>query len=405
MKHAFVFLEVFNCEGGIQSYIQDVLGAYSQLAANTPEPMVADVFLLRDALKDAPTDPALSADCFNYHYFKNEAAANEKSDRATGKKSKGKKSESKKSNSSMSGRIWLTLSLATYLVRHRPSHVYCGHINLASMVGQLCRTLKIPYTVLTYGKEVWYELPPKDKKALALANRVWTISRYSRDLACAANDVPKDQFDMLPCVVDGDVFTPGSPPESLIERYQLQNSRVLTTVARLWKGDIYKGVDVTIRALPKIAKVFPSVKYVVIGRGDDQPRLAQLAKDLGVADRVVFAGFVPDKELIDHYRLADVYVMPSQEGFGIVYLEAMACGIPAISGDDDGSADPMQDGRVGWQVPHRDPEVVAIACIEALRGEDQRCDGTWLRGQALADFSASALVARLGELLNVKALV
>ena len=88
------------------------------------------------------------------------------------------------------------------------------------------------------------------------------------------------------------------------------------------------------------------MKYVVIGRGDDQPRLAQLAADLGVADRVIFAGFVPDEALIDHYRLADVYVMPSKEGFGIVYLEAMACGVPVIAGDDDGSADPLQDGRL-----------------------------------------------------------
>ena len=156
---------------------------------------------------------------------------------------------------------------------------------------------------------------------------------------------------MLPCVVDGNIFTPDVTAKDrlndLLERYRLEDACVLMTVARLWPGDIYKGVDVTIRALPQIAKAFPTVKYVVIGRGDDQPRLAQLAIDLGVADRVVFAGFVPDEALIDHYRLADVYVMPSKEGFGIVYLEAMACGVPVIAGDDDGSADPLQDGASG----------------------------------------------------------
>ena len=380
MRHAFIFLEVFSCEGGIQSYIQDVLEAYEQIAKSVSERMVADVFLLRDA----PTDHIDKTDCFNYHYFKTAA--------------------DRKNKSALSSQIRFILSLATYLVKYRPDHVYCGHINLAAVVGQLCRLLKIPYTVLTYGKEVWYELPPKDKKALARTSKIWTISRYSRDLACKANGIPQEKFEMLPCVVDGSVFTPGSPSAELIERYQLQKSRVLTTVARLWKGDIYKGVDVTIRALPEIAKAVPNVKYVVIGRGDDQPRLAQLATDLGVADRVVFAGFVPDDALIDHYRLADVYVMPSKEGFGIVYLEAMACGIPVISGDDDGSADPVQDGRVGWQVPHRDPAAVATACIEALKGEDQRCDGDWLRQQTLASFSAPALVTRLSELLNAKVL-
>ncbi|MBE9064189.1 glycosyltransferase, partial [cf. Phormidesmis sp. LEGE 11477] len=229
---------------------------------------------------------------------------------------------------------------------------------------------------------------------------IWTISRYSRDIAHRVNQIPKSKFEMLPCVVDGDVFVPSSSPDYLIERYRLQNAKVLTTVARLWSGDIYKGVDVTIRALPKISQAFPAVKYVVIGRGDDQPRLAKLAEELGVASQVIFAGFVPDDQLIAHYRLADVYVMPSKEGFGIVYLEAMACGIPVIAGDNDGSADPLQDGKVGWQVPHRDPEAVAVACIEALLGKDQRTNSEWLRSQTLARFSDKALVTRLDELVD-----
>ncbi|MGB3297151.1 MAG: glycosyltransferase [Phormidesmis sp.] len=373
MRHTFIFLEVFSCEGGIQSYIQDILSAYDHLAAQSTDKagMSADVFLLRDS----ETDHSLKGGSLRYRYFQ--------SSRPT------------------ADRIRLTLALAAHLIRTRPDHVFCGHINLAVMVSQLCRLLKIPFTVLTYGKEVWYELPESEKRALNSATSVWTISRYSRDLAHAANQVPKAKFDMLPCVVDGSIFTPGPAPNELVERYQLQDARVLLTVARLWPGDIYKGVDVTIRALPAIAKAFANVKYVVIGRGDDQPRLAQLATDLGVAERVVFAGFVPDEALIDHYRLADVYVMPSKEGFGIVYLEAMACGVPVIAGDDDGSADPLQDGRVGWQVPHRDSVAVTDACIEALSGKDPRCNGEWLRRESLTSFSVLALTSRLSELLGL----
>jgi glycosyltransferase involved in cell wall biosynthesis len=173
---------------------------------------------------------------------------------------------------------------------------------------------------------------------------------------------------------------------------------------------------VTIRALPKILNAFPAVKYLVIGRGDDQPRLAQLAEELGVTDRLVFAGFVPTAELVEHYRLADVYVMPSQEGFGIVYLEAMACGVPVIAGDDDGSAEPLLDGQLGWRVPYRDVEAVAAACIEVLSvlhpeqlnpehtkqsgaGEmgDRRCDGEWLRQQVLEHFSQNAFRQRVAQ--------
>ncbi|MEL7067334.1 MAG: glycosyltransferase family 4 protein [Cyanobacteria bacterium J06581_3] len=372
MKHAFVFIKVFSAEGGIQSYIKDILDSYAQIAEDND--WQADVFLLRDSQSDRPSKASTNESPIQHHYFQHGQALLE--------------------------RAHLAVALTSYLIRHRPERVFCGHINLAPLVSPLCKLLGIPYTVMTYGKEVWYPLPAKEKKAIQEAQRVWTISRYSRDLACTANQIPPEKFDMLPCVVDGDVFTPGAASPELIEQYQLTDHRVLMTVARLWAGDIYKGVDVTIRALPKIAQAFPDVKYVVIGRGDDQPRLAQLAVDLGVADQVVFAGFVPDDALVAHYRLADVYVMPSKEGFGIVYLEAMACGVPVIAGDDDGSADPVQDGRVGWQVPHRDPDAVAVACIEALRGEDKRCSGSWLREQTLMTFSAPALVERMQTLIN-----
>jgi glycosyltransferase involved in cell wall biosynthesis len=269
--------------------------------------------------------------------------------------------------------------------------------------------LGIPYTVLTYGKEVWEPLPLVSRKALQQADRIWTISRHSRDRICAAHQLGSQKIQLLPCAVDGDRFMPGPKSEALLQQYGLAGSVVLMTVARLWSGDIYKGVDVTLRALPTIVRSVPNVKYLVIGRGDDQPRLAKLAQDLGVADRVIFAGFVPTLELVDHYRLADAYVMPSQEGFGIVYLEALACGVPVLSGTGDGSADPLQDGRLGWQVPHRDPEAVAGACIEILQAKqaltqeqpsDRRCDGEWLRQQAIESFGKAAFAQRLNQLLS-----
>jgi len=123
---------------------------------------------------------------------------------------------------------------------------------------------------------------------------------------------------------------------------------------------------------------------------------------------VVFAGFVATADLVEHYRLADAYVMPSQEGFGIVYLEAMACGIPVLSGDADGSADPLRDGELGWRVPHRDVEATAQACLEILRaitrregGEayDRRCNGAWLRQQVIDQFGKAAFMAQLQRLL------
>jgi glycosyltransferase involved in cell wall biosynthesis len=363
----FVFLEIFSLEGGIQSYVKDILRAYLSVGCGS-----AEVFLLRDS----PGCPnPFDTVQLKFHYLKTLPP--------------------------WLGRLRLLAALLWCLLQRRPQRVFCGHVKLAPLVQLLCQPLAIPYTVLTYGKEVWEPLAPKYQKALKLADSIWAISRYSRDLACFANNLDLQKFQMLPCAVNGDIFTPGEKDQTLVARYSLAGSKVLVTVARLWSGDIYKGVDVTIRALPKIAQKIPNVKYLVIGRGDDRPRLERLAQDLGVGERVVFAGFVAAEELPAHYRVADAYVMPSQEGFGIVYLEAMACGVPVLAGDADGSADPLQDGRLGWRVAHRDPEAVAAACVEMLEGKDRRCDRAWLRQETLTMFGRDAFRERVKQLINL----
>lgn len=370
-KHVFLFLELFKVEGGIQSYVKNILQAYLALQPPTENQKRVEVFLLRDR---PGCDNPFDIYPLKFHYLK--------------------------SPQPWLGRLRFSAALGWCLWQQRPNHVFCGHINLAPLTQLLCQPLGIPYTVLTYGKEVWDRLPNPQRQALNSAAGIWTISRYSRDRACAANQLNPQKVQILPCMVNGNAFTPGPKPPELVHRYGLEGAKVLMTVARLWSGDIYKGVDVTIRAISAIAQVFPEVKYLVIGRGDDQPRLAQLAQDLGVTDRVIFAGFVPTADLVNHYRVADAYIMPSQEGFGIVYLEAMACGKPVLAGDADGSADPLQDGHLGWQVPHRDPQAVAMACIEILKGEDRRCDSQWLREQSLAQFGQDAFTQRLQQLLN-----
>lgn len=360
--YAFVFLEIFSCEGGIQSYVKDLLAAYRQQIRATP----ADVFLLRDSTQDVPqTDH----DPLRFHGLAMPWP--------------------------WLGRLRLVGTLVWYLWQRRPQRVICGHMLLLPLVAPLCRWLGIPYTVVTYGKEVWFPLEPDLQQALRKADQIWAISRYSRDRACEANSLDPSRVWMMPCVVDGERFSPGPADPALVATYGLEGHQVLMTVARLWAGDIYKGVDVTLRALPQIAAACPQVKYLVIGRGDDQPRLAALAQELGVGDRVVFAGFVPTAALPAHYRLADAYVMPSQEGFGIVYLEALASGVPVLSGDQDGSADPLQDGRLGWRVPHRDPHAVAVACIAMLQKQDPRCREDWLRAETLDHFSPSALARQM----------
>ncbi|PSB21773.1 glycosyl transferase group 1 [filamentous cyanobacterium Phorm 46] len=370
-NYLFCFLEIFSSEGGIQSYVKDILKAYLSVTAETNSPPQAEVLLLRD-----------SPDCQNpfeskklrFHYLKTDPV--------------------------WFGRLNFAARILINLVQKRPKRVFCGHINLAPLIQTLCEPLGIPYTILTYGKEVWETLGPKYQIAMSQADSIWTISRYTRDHTCCNNQLNPAKFQIVPCVVDENIFTIGLKPQDLLAQYNLTGAKILMTVARLRSTDIYKGVDVTIKALPQIAKTFPNVKYLVIGRGDDRPRLAKIAQDLGVAEKVIFAGFVPTADLAAHYQLADAYVMPSQEGFGIVYLEALACGLPVLAGDSDGSADPLQDGKLGWRVPYRNSEAVAVACVEMLRGKDIRCDRAWLREQTLARFSFQSLCQSLESIFE-----
>lgn len=371
-NYLFCFLEIFASEGGIQSYVRDILKAYVSITAETNSPPQSDVLLLRD-----------SPDCKNPFESKN------------------LKFYYLKTENPWFGRLKFAIILLTCLLQKRPQRVFCGHIKLAPLIKTLCQPLGIPYTILTYGKEVWEPLAPKYQTAMRQADSIWTISRYTRDRTCCNNQLNPEKFQIVPCIVDGNIFTIGPKSQDLLKQYNLIDAKILMTVARLRSTDIYKGVDVTIQALPQIAKTFPNVKYLVIGRGDDRPRLAQLATDLGVAERVIFAGFVPTENLAEHYRLADAYVMPSWEGFGIVYLEALACGVPVLAGDADGSAEPLQDGKLGWRVPHRNRGAVAVACIEMLKGEDGRCDRNWLREQTLAAFSFQSLSQSLLRILDI----
>ena len=126
---------------------------------------------------------------------------------------------------------------------------------------------------------------------------------------------------------------------------------MLLTVGRMDARERYKGHDRVIEALPQLVAAGHDVIYVVVGEGDDVDRLKVSAVEAGVADRVRFIGAVGRETLVDAYRMADLFVMPSTgEGFGIAFLEAMACGTPALGLAIAGAADALADGELGTVV-------------------------------------------------------
>ena len=242
-------------------------------------------------------------------------------------------------------------ALALVALDRRFDLVWCGHVNLAPLAIVLARLLRCPWWLQLHGIDAWDRPGRLRSAACERADLVLSVSRYTRHRFLGWAKVDPDRVRVLPNIVDRK-FSPGQPAPSLVDRYVLEGRRVILTVARLSVQDRYKGVDRVLRLMPVLRSRFPDLAYLVVGDGDDQPRLAALAHDLGVSDAVRFAGRVPDEELVDHYRLADLFVMPSsKEGFGIVFLEAMACGVPAVGLDVDGSVDPLSLAPLGHAVP------------------------------------------------------
>jgi phosphatidyl-myo-inositol dimannoside synthase len=247
--------------------------------------------------------------------------------------------------------------------------VICGHINLLPLAELVRRRYRSPLVLFIYGIDAWS--PTGRGLTDWLAKRVdavVAISELTRErFARWAGIAEASQF-VVPNAIRVEDYGLGDKPTYLAQRYGLQGNQVLLTLGRLSAAERYKGIDEVLDLLPSLAVEFPSLRYLVIGEGDDRPRLEAKADALGVRQLVTFGGQIPEAEKADHYRLADAFVMAGRgEGFGFVFLEAMACGVPVVASIRDGSREAVRDGALGLLADPDDPESLRSAIRQALR--------------------------------------
>ncbi|HCN76520.1 MAG TPA: glycosyltransferase [Verrucomicrobiales bacterium] len=251
----------------------------------------------------------------------------------------------------------------------RPCLVLSTHVNFLSAVHLLkpgaCRT-----AVVLHGIDAWNLRAGAKLRALRKTDAVISVSRFTRDQVAKLPGMEGARMFVLPNTFQTGAFQPGPKPEALLERHGLKAGQpVLLTVSRLEESERYKGHQEVIECLPELLKEFPGLRYVIAGRGGYAAELKRLVKKHAPEEAVIFAGFVSNTELADYYRLCDVFVMPSRgEGFGIVFLEALACGKPVVAGNADGSADAVDQGRLGVLVNPQSREELTEALRSLLAG-------------------------------------
>lgn len=252
--------------------------------------------------------------------------------------------------------------------RKRFDLVVCGHINLLPLAWLAATAARAPLVLVVYGVDAWR------RTASVLSNllvrriqTVASISRLTLERFLAWSGVARSRCAIAPCSVRAEQFGMAPADQRLAGRYGLEGRKVIMTLGRLDALERLKGVDEVIDVLPSLLKSKPDLAYLVVGDGSDRKRLEAKAAALGVANHVVFAGHVADAEKADHYRLADAYVMPSRgEGFGIVFLEAMACGIPVVGSKADGGREVLGDGALGLLVDPSNAAELEAAILKAI---------------------------------------
>jgi phosphatidylinositol alpha-1,6-mannosyltransferase len=167
---------------------------------------------------------------------------------------------------------------------------------------------------------------------------------------------------------------PAAPDADVRRQLGWQDRSVLLTVGRLQKR---KGQDQLITALPAIRRIIPDVLYAIVGDGEERASLERLAAEKDVNNQVQFLGEVSDAELIRCYQQCDLFVLPNRqvdkdiEGFGMVLLEAQACGKPVVAGASGGTAETMSIPETGYIVPCDGPDELAVLVSELLGDRDR----------------------------------
>lgn len=253
------------------------------------------------------------------------------------------------------------------------SNIILSHINLlpAAKIISLVKP-KGRFILFAHGIEIWADLPRWKLDFLRKHVEIWAVSEYTRNILVDKHQIPENHIKVLNNCLAPDFNIPKyfEKPEQLLRKYQIAaQETILYTLTRLSSAEQYKGYDKVILALAQLKTEGYKFKYLIGGKADEaeKQRIEALIKNTGLQNEVILLGYIDDKDLVDHFILADVFIMPSRgEGFGIVFIEAAACGCQVIGGNADGSTDALLNGKLGQMIDPNSERAIKGAIEEIL---------------------------------------
>ena len=250
--------------------------------------------------------------------------------------------------------------------RHRHDWVFFDHVGLARAAQLPLPGFPPPATaVFVHGIELegigeGARARPLQRARVILANSGFTARRLGADAPDLA-----DRIRVVPLCIDPERTELWDADAGGEDAGRREPAALI--VGRMWVEERGKGHDALIEAWPAVRRRVPDAVLWIAGSGRDAARLGARARELGVGDAVEFLGRVSDQELGRLYRRASLFAMPSrQEGFGLVYAEAMWCGAPCVGSTDDAAGDVIVDGETGLLVPYGRVDTIADAVADLL---------------------------------------
>jgi phosphatidylinositol alpha-1,6-mannosyltransferase len=278
------------------------------------------------------------------------------------------------------GRSKMSFVISSIASTRRPSKspvpvIFAGHPYLAVPADLMRRFSAHSKTVVVaHGVEVWQALPGYRRRALVRADLVIAPSRFTVEKVIGVQGVAPDKTQRIAWPLSPSFLQLAEAPADLpVPSAFPRKALVILTVGRWANSERYKGADDLIRAVAQLRGIHADLQLVAVGGGDDLPRLRALANTLGIANRVHFLENLTREEIAACYAQADLFALPSTgEGFGLVFLEAMAFSKAVVGVAWGGTTDVVEDGVNGLLVPPRDPGALEQALGRLLGDESLR---------------------------------